>query len=326
MPEVSICLTTYNRAHTLAATIDSILSQSFHDFELIISDDNSADHTKELCEGYQSRDARVKYYRNGHNLKMPGNLNAAIGRCSGKYIANLHDGDIYDAQLIQKWKQALDKNPEALFVFNGYYIEDGKGNRTTYLHPGFSELNEGKLLMDYYIETFSSAPWGTVMARKDAYDRYGLFDASYGFISDVEMWLRLGLHGKVAYIGEPLITLTPREGDHPYFHPHWKVIQNIFKIMSRYYHAYGYPAAGIAQINRRIRKRIWYKLILLVRHHRMDRLSEGLQLFRRSPFLSFRLTGLLAFVFKSPVTDASQQSFWDDIMIPENKNEAVLTA
>jgi len=65
---VSICLTTYNRASVLSQTIDSLLTQTFSDFELIINDDCSTDDTKQVCRDYETRDKRVKYYCNTHNL------------------------------------------------------------------------------------------------------------------------------------------------------------------------------------------------------------------------------------------------------------------
>ena len=78
MLPVSICLTTYNRGEALACTLESLLVQSFPDFELIISDDCSTDRTAEIVATYQDRDRRVKYRRNATNLSMPGNLNAVI--------------------------------------------------------------------------------------------------------------------------------------------------------------------------------------------------------------------------------------------------------
>src|SRR6478735_5455523 len=92
---VSVCLTTYNRASLLPGTLDSILAQRFADFELIIGDDCSTDGTEELCRAYARRDSRVRYVRNERNLRMPGNLNSALQRATGEYVANLHDGDVY---------------------------------------------------------------------------------------------------------------------------------------------------------------------------------------------------------------------------------------
>jgi len=71
---VSVVLTTYNRASLLRETLESILKQSYGDFELIISDDCSTDNTESICREYSQRDPRIQYYRNENNLDMPGNL------------------------------------------------------------------------------------------------------------------------------------------------------------------------------------------------------------------------------------------------------------
>jgi glycosyltransferase involved in cell wall biosynthesis len=314
MPKVSICLTTYNRADVLAETINSILAQTFSDFELIINDDNSSDNTRELCEAYCKKDERVKYFRNESNLKMPGNLNSAIQKAQGVYIANLHDGDIYVNNIIQKWHDALEAYPDALFVFNGYEIIGTDGKKSNFIHPGLQEVNEGRILMDYFLTTFTSGPWGTVMARAEAYQTYGLFNADYGFISDVEMWLRLGLHGKVAYVKEPLITLTPRELFHNYYFPHWNVVRNNFRILKRYYEEYGMAEDKTEEINKRIVRSVLKNYLILLKHLQWARLAEAARLFRRSPFLMLQILGKLTPSKNTTSQTVKEDTFWEEII------------
>jgi glycosyltransferase involved in cell wall biosynthesis len=292
-PKVSVCLTTYNRGSSLRLTINSILQQTFTDFELIISDDNSPDNTREVCEQYAQRDARVKYFRNESNLKMPGNLNAAISKATGEFVANLHDGDIYRPDLLQKWLEVLQKHPDALFVFNAYRAVDENGKLITIYDHRLQEVNDGEVLMDYFMNTFTSAPWGTVMARREAYLKYGYFDARYGFISDVEMWLRLGLHGKVCYVREPLIELTPREKTHPYYFPHWKIFSINGSILIRYYHSYRKQSAVVSRkySSAYVRRLLWKKaardLMILAKHRNFGRVSEGLDVLNRAGVIRF---------------------------------------
>ena len=127
-PKVSVVLVTYKRAHLLPATIESILAQTYTDFELIICDDCSPDETEMVCREYEKCDLRIRYRRGQKNVGMPGNLNAGILASSGEYIANLHDGDIYDPKLLEKWRAALDAYPRAAFVFNAYRDLDRHGN------------------------------------------------------------------------------------------------------------------------------------------------------------------------------------------------------
>jgi glycosyltransferase involved in cell wall biosynthesis len=214
VPSVTIVLTAFNRAEPLRATIQTLLSQTFGDFELLVCDDVSVDHTEAVVREFAERDQRVSYHRNSRNLGMPENLNEGIRRSRGEYIANLHDGDLYDGSLLEKWVGALEKYPRAAFVFNQYRVLDSRGGvRTVYkedLPPIFSGA---RLLEEIYFRRwrFDSPVWGTVMGRRTAYVQAGLFDCRFGCIADVDMWMKLAETYDVAYVGEPLITLLDRE-------------------------------------------------------------------------------------------------------------------
>ena len=213
-PKVSVVLTTYKRAHLLPTTIDSILAQTFRDFELVISDDCSPDETEKVCREYERFDARVRYRRGAKNVGMPGNLNAGILATSGEYIANLHDGDVYDPTLIERWSAALDACPRAAFVFNAYRGLDSSGNTVQVWREPLPPCMPGSVLLETIFFRrwhFDSPVWGTVMGRRAAYLKAGLFDPRFGFVSDVDMWLRLAEEFDVAYIAEPLIGLPSRE-------------------------------------------------------------------------------------------------------------------
>lgn len=212
--KVSVVLTTYNRAHVLPQTVDSILGQTLPDFELIISDDSSPDETEAIGRKYEKLDSRVRYRRNDRNLNMPGNLNAGIREARGEYVANLHDGDVYDARLLEKWAGALDTYPSAAFVFNAYRHLDEYGNERAIEHQPLPPCFSGTLLLEgiYFRRwRFSSPVWGTVMARRIAYQAVGLFDSRFGFFSDVDMWMRLASRFDVAYVDDPLISLASRD-------------------------------------------------------------------------------------------------------------------
>jgi glycosyltransferase involved in cell wall biosynthesis len=129
---VSVVVTTYNRAPKLPPTLDTILAQDFGDFELIVSDDCSPDATEAVGRAYERRDPRVRYRRNPVNLRMPGNLNAAIAAANGEVIANLHDDDLYRPGLLSRWVAALGRHPTAAFVFNAHQVIDAHGR--TSLH------------------------------------------------------------------------------------------------------------------------------------------------------------------------------------------------
>ena len=281
----------------LPATLDSLLAQSFGNFELIISDDCSTDRTEEICRDYEAMDHRVKYFRNSNNLKMPGNLNAAIGTAQGTYIDNVHDGDIYRQDLIGKWKERLDEMPDSLFVFNAYDNLYPDGTHRLCREP-FELKVPGVHIAKIYFQSLACCVWGTVMARAQAYADFGAFDPAFGFISDVDMWLRLARGRYVAYVPEPLITVTPREPDHPFANYSWQHLFWQFGIYNRHidYYQRTYPdviAHSPDNDSLMLRKFYLRAMLWLIRYRKWARVQEGLAIWRDSKDPVLRRLGRL---------------------------------
>jgi glycosyltransferase involved in cell wall biosynthesis len=297
MVPVSICLTTWNRASVLPQTIDSLLAQTFSDFELIVSDDCSSDNTEEVCRGYESKDPRVRYCRNDRRLSMPGNLNAAIQRATGGYIADVHDGDVYRSDLIEKWKAALDAVPSAAFVFNAYEVVLPDGLHRVYKLPFDLRVPGEEIALEYF-RTVTSCVWGTVMARSSHYARAGLFDPSFGFISDVDMWLRLTYKADAAYVDEPLIILGTRPEDHPWRHGLWCAAFWAFGIYTKHLKNYRHRLPLTVNYYRAVyphmlRRYFVRTLLSCVKHRRWERVREGLAIWQDASDPVLRRIGLL---------------------------------
>lgn len=213
-PPVSIVLTTFNRAGLLERTVETIQRQTFADFEVLILDDCSEDHTADVASRLAEQDGRVRYIRHPRRLGMPRNLNEGIKAARGDYIANLHDGDLYDPHLLEKWKSALDACPLAAFVFNAYAVVDVVENADHAVQVYRENLATcfpgGHVLEQIFYRRwrFGSPVWGTTMVRRWAYERHGLFSERFGFVADVDMWMRLAEQHHVAYVPEPLIRVS----------------------------------------------------------------------------------------------------------------------
>jgi glycosyltransferase involved in cell wall biosynthesis len=231
LPFVSVCLLTYKRADILPRSLDTLLAQTHGDFELIICDDCSPDHTEQVARAYEKRDPRVRYCRNERNLRYAGNQNAAIERARSDYVAIVHDGDIYRPDLIEKWVGALVKYPTAALVFNALEALDDSGEKVVavHRHPYFP-LTSGKELFDEMICRWGSPIFGIIMVRKSCVKSVGAFDTQFPVLADVDMWLRLLLKYDAAYIDEPLLRIAMKEKQHINREVNWSIVAETERI------------------------------------------------------------------------------------------------
>ena len=93
-PRVSVCIPAYNNAHFLAEAIESVLNQTFEQFELLIIDDCSTDATREIADAYAANDDRIVFHANSVNLGMVANWNACLQQSRGEYIKYLFGDDL----------------------------------------------------------------------------------------------------------------------------------------------------------------------------------------------------------------------------------------
>ncbi len=113
-PKISIGLPVYNGQKYLEKAIDSILSQTFTDFELIISDNASTDRTQEICAAYQSKDERILYVRNDVNLGAAKNFNKLVDYAKGKYFKWASYDDMLEPKYLKRCVEVLEKREEIL--------------------------------------------------------------------------------------------------------------------------------------------------------------------------------------------------------------------
>ncbi|RUP10168.1 glycosyltransferase [Hyphomicrobium sp.] len=127
-PAVSICLPVYNGENYVAEAVESMLAQTFIDFELIISDNASTDRTEEICRKFADADPRVRYHRNERNVGGARNQAIAIQLSRGRYVRiSAHDDKIAPTH-IEECVAALEERPDAVIVFTGTIVLDEAGN------------------------------------------------------------------------------------------------------------------------------------------------------------------------------------------------------
>ena len=127
-PRVSIAMPVYNGERFMAQAVDSMLAQTYEDFELIIVDNCSTDRTEELSRDYVARDRRVRYVRNERNIGGPANFRRSFELCSGEYHKWSTADDYWAPTIVEKGVALLDADPELVLAFSRTKVVDADGN------------------------------------------------------------------------------------------------------------------------------------------------------------------------------------------------------
>jgi glycosyltransferase involved in cell wall biosynthesis len=231
-PLVSVVLVTFNRVHLLDDIVRMVLAQTLDDFELIVCDDCSTDKTPVVMAEWAARDSRIRYVRQPRNLGMPGNLRHGIALAKAELVAVLHDSDVYDPRLLERWTAALRAHPEAAFVFNAYNQLDADGRIEVTYRQHLDSCVPGRVLLErHYFRRwhFSSPVWGIVMLRKSKYLAVGGLDTRFSWVADVDLYLKLAETCCVAYVAEPLIGLASRETVPRLFRVSQRMVRQAFR-------------------------------------------------------------------------------------------------
>jgi len=205
-PKISVLLPTYNYARFLPSAIESILAQTFRDFELIIADDASPDHTAGILAHYAAVDARIRPHFHRSNLGMVRNWNWCLQQARGDYIKFLFADDLLAApNALAQQAALLDAHPHATLAASPRLLIDSCNNFTGCwddLTPG---LHAGAPLIARCLRTrrnLIGEPSAVMFRRRDASRG---FDLSLRQIVDLEMWFHLLLRGDLVYTKTPLV-------------------------------------------------------------------------------------------------------------------------
>lgn len=178
-PLVSIVMSVYNAEKYLAEAIESILNQTYKNFEFIIVDDGSTDNSASIIKNYKDR--RIKYFRQS-NKGLAGALNLAIGKAEGKYIARMDADDISAPERIEKQVEWLEKNEHIAIAGTSFALIDEFGR--PFKHSYHLDRPE-----DLKLELFVRNPFGhgTIMLRRLVLEEVGPYQNSMPY-EDYELW------------------------------------------------------------------------------------------------------------------------------------------
>jgi glycosyltransferase involved in cell wall biosynthesis len=187
-PRVSVVTSTFNRSERLRKAIESVLNQTYPDWEMVIVDDCSTDNTEEVVKSY--RDERIRYFKLDKNFGNDTHpKNRGILEARGEYIAFLDDDNDYRPDHLAALVRELDRNPDIDIVYGDRWVIDEDKNVKDRLGQCL-DFTPSLLLKKNYIDT------SDVMARKSALQDVGGFDERYRKYVDWNLWLRLEKYGK----------------------------------------------------------------------------------------------------------------------------------
>ncbi len=201
-PEVSVVMSTFNREHALPTAIESILQQTFKDFEFIIIDDGSTDRTWKIIQNYAKKDSRIKPLKNEINQGLIYSLNRGLDKARGKYIARMDDDDKSVSYRLERQVWAMNENPDIVVLGGDIYrsdIEPGK----PLTPPRLSSPDE--IALSTYFTSGVVHP--TVMMRRDFLNKHHLrYNPKYLYAEDSGLWKDiLNKGGKITKINEKLL-------------------------------------------------------------------------------------------------------------------------
>lgn len=217
MASLSVIVTSFNHEKYIEEAINSVLGQTFDDFELIIWDDASTDDSWHLISHFT--DPRIKAFRNVERKRAIWGLNNAISKvASGRYIAIHHSDDAWEPGKLEQQVAFLDGHPDIGAVFtNALAIGEGGSPLLDESHFYFNVFDQPNRTRHEWLRFFFAGQNAlchpSVLIRKVCYDNCGLYRFGIAQIADLDMWIRVCLQYEIHVLPEKLVRFRVRDND-----------------------------------------------------------------------------------------------------------------
>ncbi len=197
VPQVSVVMAVYNGEKYLRQALESILHQTFTDFEFIIVDDGSTDTTPAILDAY--RDPRIVRLRNVRNLGLAGALNRGLEVARGRYIARQDADDLSYPTRLEQEVAFLEAHPQVGLLGTTYDVMDAEGHWVGRVSPPTDNETLQRALVRH-----NCFGHGSVMMRREVLCRVGGYAADMPAVQDYELYLRLAECAELANLAKPL--------------------------------------------------------------------------------------------------------------------------
>ena len=288
-PRVSVIIPTYNRAEMLQRAVDSVVAQTFTDFELLIVDDCSADETPDVVAGLVNADARIRSFRHDHNRGLSATRNTGIGHAEGEYIAFLDDDDEFLPSKIESQVKALDcadADVGMVYVWLSHIGTNGE------LVGASSRILEGYAFDEALMLRFPACIGSTAMFRRSVFDAVGRFDETLLFAEDVDFFCRVAKHFRISVVPH---FLTRYHVGHPSVSEPYNPSKRVFIQRRNYIKSHQTKFSIDIGKRRQVRSQLWRRLATaeLRTGNHLGAFRAAFAVLLSDPVISYRASRLL---------------------------------
>jgi filamentous hemagglutinin family protein len=195
-PSISIVILSYNRERYLRDTIESVLAQTYTDFELMIWDDGSTDRSAAIAQHYARQDARIRVVAAAHQGKTVARK-ASIAATTGEYLGWVDSDDLLAPTALEKTAAVLTAQPAVGMVYSDYWAMDDRAQVRGYGRRCAIPYSSERLLLDFMTFHFR-------LLRRTTFEQAGGIDATFKYAYDYDLCLRLSEITQIARVQEPL--------------------------------------------------------------------------------------------------------------------------
>lgn len=204
MAHFSVIISLYNKEDHISETLESVLAQTFQDFEIIIVNDGSTDSSETIVTSME--DERIKYFYQ-ENQGASAGRNAALSKASGQYMALLDADDLWQPNYLETIRQLILSYPKES-VFASAVTLETMSNAI----PSVYSIKNIKDKQVYVVDYFESSTINTVLTSSSTvlhhsvFEKIGNYNTSIKSGQDTDLWIRIGINYKVVFINESLVT------------------------------------------------------------------------------------------------------------------------
>jgi len=199
-PILTVIMPAYNAKKYISFAIESVLNQTYEDFEFLIIDDRSTDGTSKIIRNYAKQDKRIRIINNKKNMQIAYCLNKGLKSATGTFIARMDPDDISMKKRLEKQLKFLIRNPNVAIVGANIEIIDKNGKKIASRKYPSSSTEMKKIMFRY-----SPFAHPVIMFRKKVFEKYGGYNEAMVPCEDIDLWFKIGSRHKFATLQENLL-------------------------------------------------------------------------------------------------------------------------